>query len=126
MQATFKKKSNDKILIQNLQVNAYIGIYDFEQENLQPLIFNLKLTSKTNFALVKNNLALSVDYAQVCDLIKNFVDSKKHLLLETLAEEVAQILLKEFSISKLKLNILKPKALQNALAGVEITRWQND
>lgn len=114
--------AQDTILIKNLRIDAFVGIYDFEQENLQPLVFDIKITSATGFFALEGDLRKSVDYAQVAALVQEFVQAKKHLLLETLAEEVAQFLLANFSMKKLKLKILKPKALKNALVGVKISR----
>lgn len=114
--------AQDTILIKNLHIDAFVGIYDFEQENLQPLVFDIKITSATGFFALEGDLRKSVDYAQVAALVQEFVQAKKHLLLETLVEEVAQLLLANFSMKKLKLKIFKPKALKNALVGVKISR----
>lgn len=120
-----KKTPEDKILIKGLKLNAFIGIYEFEHKKLQPLIFDLAI-SATSFAKVGNDLSKSIDYADLVTFIQEFVNSKKHLLLETLAEEVAQLLFKNFAMNKLKLTLFKPEALKTATAGVEITRTKND
>lgn len=121
-----KKTPADKILIKGLKLNAFIGIYPFEHKKLQPLIFNLSISSAISFAKVGNDLSKSIDYAHLVTFIQEFVKSKKHLLIETLAEELAQLLLKNFAINKLKLTLFKPEALKNATAGVKITRTKND
>ncbi len=112
----------DKILIQDLHVQAKIGVLEREQEVLQPLIFNLTLYPTVQFDQVRDDLNLAVNYAQVSEELLTFVQAKQHYLLETLAEEVAQFLLTNFAITAIVVRINKPHALAQSSVAVEIYR----
>lgn len=113
----------DKIFIEQLEVISVIGVYDWEQEIKQKLVFDLELGWDISAAAKNDDVELTLDYAAISDRVSAFVQSKKPALVETLAEEVATMLMQEFSIKQLKLKLAKPGAVVNARSvGVIIER----
>ena len=110
-----KIENNYKILIENLEFEAIIGILPEEREKTQKVMVNAEIEYEN-----KNEF---IDYAQVCDLIENLTKEKKFLLIEDALSDIETELLKKYpQIKSLKLKIQKPEILSNALVGVEILR----
>jgi len=111
---------SDLIYIHGLKVDAQIGIYEWEQRIRQTLIFDLDLTVTKPFNFDGN---LQVDYGQVAARITDFVSKGSFVLLETLAEEITTLILREFKVKNVRLKISKLAIIPNAReVGVIIER----
>ncbi|ABR75233.1 dihydroneopterin aldolase [Actinobacillus succinogenes] len=105
---------NDRIFIEGLTVFAQIGVYDWEQQIKQPLVFDLEMTWDSRKAAETDNVANCLNYAEVSDFVVSYVQSKPFLLIERVANEVAEQLRQKFNISWLRLKLSKPKAVSQA------------
>ena len=106
---------NYRIIIENLEFEAIIGILPEERKKAQKVLVNAEIEyeDKENF----------IDYAEVCKIIENLMKEKKFLLIEDALEAIECVLLEKYpQIKSLKLKIQKPEILKNALVGVEILR----
>ena len=113
----------DKILIRELRIETTIGVYPWERLVKQLLLLDLDLAWDITPAAADDNLALALDYKNVCDSVIAMVQRTEFLLIETLAEHVAQFILREFSVPWLRLVVYKPGAVPSARTlGVEIER----
>lgn len=113
----------DAVLIESYDVDASIGVFDWEKEIQQRLVFDLKLFGDFSLACQTDDINHAVNYAAVCTEIDVIVGLKHYELLEALAEKIAQHLLKLFPIDHLALTIRKPGAvLRAANVGVKIKR----
>ena len=117
----------DKVIIEGLQVDALIGIHAWERRGPQPLLLDLELAFDNRRAAASDAIADTVDYQAVSERIAAFVAPTSFQLVETLAEECAQLVLREFAVEWLRLVVRKPGALHAARAvGVAIERTQAD
>jgi len=115
----------DRIFIEELTVFAQIGVYDWEQQIKQKLIFDIEMAWDSRKAAVTDDVAFCLNYAEVCDFIITYVQSKPFLLIERVANEVAEQLQKHFGITWLRLKLSKPKAVAQARnVGIMIERGQ--
>lgn len=113
----------DKIIIKGLKLDCIIGVNEWERNKKRPVIIDITAYTDISKAANSDNLDNAVNYKEICDLVVNFVKQSHFYLVETLTEEIANICLKNFKIKKIKVIILKPKALELAeSAGVEIVR----
>jgi len=107
------------ITIEDLKFQTIIGILDFERKNKQDVIINVEITYsfKDEF----------INYAEVAELIKTTMKSKKFLLIEDALLNLSQILKENFStIEKLYLKITKPSILPDCKVSVaEIYRFDS-
>jgi len=114
---------NDKILIQSLEIRCIIGTLPRERKNKQKLLIDLEFPVSVRKAAKRDDLRNAVNYKKITDRITDFVSKSRFYLIETLAEGLAKILLKEFKLKKILLRISKPNALKNARSvAVEIQR----
>lgn len=114
-------KNQDFIVINNLQVETFVGINAHEQIERQPVIINIKM-AVNNAAALSNDINDAINYKVVYDKVTNFVIYGKFLLLENMAEQIANLLFENFSIQYVKIEINKPNALNKAIAGTIVER----
>ena len=98
---------NDHIHISQLEVSAHIGVPDEERASPQRLIFNIMFWPRQPVAGLEDDIAETVDYAEVCAETKRFVQSRADRLIETLADALAMHLLKMFAIQKVTIELRK-------------------
>tara|TARA_Y100001970_G_scaffold288855_1_gene417331 strand:- start:14575 stop:14946 length:372 start_codon:yes stop_codon:yes gene_type:complete len=113
----------DKVFIKNLQVEAVIGIFEWEREVKQIISIDLEMdfnnANSSNLDDIKNTL----DYKKVGKRVIGLVESSNYKLVETLAERIAELVLKEFPVESLALSVSKPGALRGSdSVGIRIIR----
>jgi len=115
----------DKVFIKGLHIQTTIGFFQWEKEIKQTLVIDVAMAWDTAKAAENDELAKTLDYADISTAIEAFANKNPVDLLETLAERIANFLISEYHIPWLKLTIGKPGAVHNAATvGVEIERGQ--
>ena len=105
---------SDLIRIVDLEVWTHIGVPDLERVQPQRLLVTLELHGGSfTHAAGTDNIAWTIDYAQVAEHVRQLAKKRARHLIETLAEEIAADLLKAFPIRKIDIEI-KKFALPNA------------
>lgn len=113
----------DRIFIEELTVFAQIGVYDWEQQIKQKLVFDLEIAWDCKQAADTDDVACCLNYAEVSQVIIDYVESKPFLLIERVAYEVADLLESRYQLQGLKIKLSKPKAVAQARnVGVLIVR----
>jgi len=113
----------DKVFIEGLEIEALIGIYDWERRIRQPLRFDLEMAFDNRLPAASDAIADTLDYKAVSKRLIAFVSQSDFGLVESLAERCAEIVLREFNVAKVKLKLSKPGAVRGASAvGVIIKR----
>ncbi|MFN2474757.1 MAG: dihydroneopterin aldolase [Chthoniobacterales bacterium] len=97
----------DEIRIEELTVEAMIGVSDLERKNPQRLVFSIRLVPKHGFRNLHDELQRTVDYAAVVEEVRIFVRERTVKLIETLADEVAAHLLKQFELAEVEIELRK-------------------
>ena len=112
-----------KILIKELTLDLKLGYYEFEKEKSQKVKFNLEIYYEDKKPTSDNDIKSIVNYGQVVKLIKKLTKNKHYNFLETLAEDVFDILFKDKRIGKIMLQIEKLEILKEcASVGIQITK----
>ncbi|AFU99135.1 dihydroneopterin aldolase [Simiduia agarivorans] len=104
----------DQIMIEGLWIETVIGVYDWERELRQRLLLDLTLTTDIRPAAASDDLGKTLDYKAITDRIIAFAEGSSHQLVETLAEQIAALVQKEFGVTRLTLKLSKPGALPRA------------
>lgn len=113
----------DKIFIRALEVEAVIGVYDWERKIKQRLLVDIEMGTDIRRAAQTDDLSYALNYFEISQRIKAFVIERQPQLIEVLAEELAAIIRTEFQVPWLRLSITKPTAVMGAQAvGVVIER----
>ncbi len=112
----------DLILISNLELNSHIGITAEEQAEAQRLTVSLEIEPKANFAGLQDDIALTVDYFTVSRRIQQIALERPRKLVETLACEIADLVLLEFPVAKVTVELRKYILPDTEYVGVKIAR----
>ena len=116
----------DTIFIQQLTVETIIGVYKHERKMKQPLIIDIEMQYDSRQASESDDLKYALDYHQISKDIHTFISESSFHLIETLANAIAQRILKNNLISKINLTLSKPQALDQAEnVGIRISRTNN-
>ena len=116
----------DKIILTDLRIDAVIGIWDWEKRNPQTISIDLEMQMDTKKASQSDSIEDALDYKAVSKRVKQFIQASQFNLIETLAENIAKIILEEFDIQWLKLKISKPFAIKDSRnVGVSIERTKD-
>ncbi len=116
----------DTVYISQLRVDTIIGVYDFEKESKQSLYFDIEMDCDLSQAALSDDLAHTIDYAQVSQRVTEHCTAKPVELLETLVEQLAALILDEFNTPRVSIKVSKPAAVPAAqTVGVKIVRSKN-
>ena len=112
-----------KILINELILDLKLGYYNFEKERPQKVKFSLNIDYEDKKPTSDKDIKSIVNYGQVVKLIKKLTKNKHYNFLETLAEDVFDILFKDKRIGKIMLKIEKLEILKDCSSvGIQITK----
>ncbi|MDO6460520.1 dihydroneopterin aldolase [Granulosicoccaceae sp. 1_MG-2023] len=117
----------DKIFITALRAETVIGIYDWEKATRQRVTVDLELDTDTRRAAQTDDIADTINYKSISKRLVRFIEESRYELLETLAEQLARLLVEEFGVSRVALTLHKPGALSDADdVGMKIVRTAAD
>ena len=112
-----------KILIKDLTLDLKLGYYNYEKQKLQKVKFSLEIDYEDKKPTSDKDIKSIVNYAQVVKLIKKLTKNKHYNFLETLAEDVFDVLFKDKRIGKIMLRIEKLEILKDCSSvGIQITK----
>lgn len=113
----------DIVYISDLKIEAIIGIYEWERSIKQTISIDLEMATDIAKAAASDSIEDTLDYKTVAKSIISYVEESKFNLVETLAEEVAAIVLNNFGVPWVKVRLSKPGAVRGARdVGVIIER----
>ena len=113
----------DHVFIEGLEIEALIGIYDWERRIRQTLVFDIEMAFDNRVPAATDDIALTLNYKDVSKRLVEYVGQSGFGLVETLAERCAAIILDEFGVARVRLKLSKPGAVRGARAvGVVIER----
>jgi len=115
--------ARDLILVRDLTIEAIIGIEPHERTTRQPVIIALDLATDVRAAAMTEDIASALNYDVLTQRVRAFVESSDCQLIETLAERIAAMIIEEFGVAWLRLQLMKPEALPGSTrVGVVIER----
>ena len=115
----------DKVFIHGLKVDAVIGVYDWEKQVRQPLVFDLEMAWDIRVAAATDDLIHALNYQAVTEFVEAFVREQHFQLLESLIERLAEALRKEFGMPWISIKVEKPAVVpQSRVVGLYIERGE--
>lgn len=104
----------DIIYLRDLKIDCVIGIWDWERQVTQRVIFDLCLAVDAAHAARGDRIEDTVNYKNVAKRLVAFVGASQFQLVETLAERAAALILEEFPVPWLWLRLNKRGAIRGA------------
>ena len=105
----------DTIFIHEFKFETLIGVYEWERKILQTIQLDLEIGLKDNRAAHSDRVEDTIDYGTVVIRIQETLKQHHFLVLERLAEHIAQLILKEFMAARVKVSVAK----LNLISGVK-------
>jgi FolB domain-containing protein len=119
------KMGLDRIHIRDLLIRCIVGIYDWEREKKQDVLINITLYADLKTACQTDRIEDTVDYKAIKQKVVDMVESSSYMLVEHLAERVAEVCLENPQVQRVKVLVDKTGALRFARSvGIEIVREQ--
>ena len=115
-----KFKYNKKVIVKDLILLISVGIHQFEKQKKQKVKFNLVITTDPN---LKSDIKSIVNYESVINDIKKITEKKHFELLESLSENIFDVIFKNKRIKKVKLQIEKLDIIKETKSvGIEVVK----
>ena len=115
---------SDLIKVIGISAKGFHGVFASEQRRGQRFVVDIELTLPLKN--LNDDLSKTVNYAEVAQIAHDQITGKPVQLIETLADNIATLVLKEFKkVKEVKVIVHKPKApisLRFTDVSVEITR----
>ena len=112
----------DEVHIEQLEVFTVIGVLEHERKGLQRLTVSISFWPYEETQDLADNIEKAVNYSAVAEEAKRFAREQTVDLIETLADRLANHLLKTFRIQRVSIELRK-FALQDAkYVSVTVTR----
>ena len=115
----------DKIILDSFILETIIGTFPVEREKKQEIIASIEISTDLREAGLTGDLNKSLDYFTLYNEICEMADKSDFFLLESLAEEIARLILEKPLAYGVKIKITKQKALEKAIASIEIERQKD-
>lgn len=117
----------DVIFLEGLEIEAIIGINDWERVTKQKVIIDFRVPARVREAAASDRIEDARNYKSIAKSISAFIEASRYQLVETLAERVCEHCIKEFSLPWIWLRLNKSEAIRGSKAvGVEIRRSARD
>lgn len=111
------------IFINELAIKMHIGVPEWERRVRQTVLVDCEMRTDIQSAASAQDIAQTINYQTVVDELEALAMSKPYVLVESLIEDMADLIEKNFKPSWLSLKVTKPFAIANAAGvGVKIER----
>ena len=115
----------DIVFIEDLRIDTIIGIYDWEREVKQTVALDIEMAADNTRPASTENIDDALNYKAVAKRLIAFTEDSQFQLVETLAERLVEIIMREFDVPWCKLKLSKLGAVTGSRSvGVIIERGQ--
>ena len=127
---TFRKTGDgvDRIRLKNITFYAHHGYYEAERELGQKFEVDIDVACQLQQAAGKDSLQETIDYRAIYQIARDTFENYKFKLIETVAERIAEQILRLPGIYEVLIRVRKPHVPLNGLLDyveVEINRKNN-
>lgn len=112
----------DTLHIHGLSVRSRVGVYDWEQASPQEISVDLELKIDAAKAAARDDVVDAIDYGRLVTAVQQLVQERTYRLLETVAEDIASLILEVFGTPQVLVRVTKRALPSIESAAVEIIR----
>ena len=114
---------NDKVIVEGLEIECIIGIFDWERVTRQKVSVDLVLECDISKAAKSDSIDDTIDYKSLSKAIAALVEPSQFMLIERMAEEIATLCLGRSGVRRVTVRVSKPGAVRGSRnVAVEIIR----
>lgn len=112
----------DNIELTGLTAFGRHGVFDFEREQGQDFVVDLRLSLSTRRAAETDDVADTVHYGELAERVVAIVEGEPVNLIETLADRIAEAVLEDEKVVFVAVTVHKPSApIRAQFADVSVT-----
>src|SRR5271170_5387603 len=120
-------QTTDRVFLRELAVECIIGFLDWERLVKQTVYLDIEAPIDCRKAAATDNVADTLDYKRLSKVVIAFIGASECMLVETLADRTAKLILKEFDLPWVKLTVNKRGAIRASRdVGVTLERTRAD
>ncbi|MEZ6195611.1 MAG: dihydroneopterin aldolase [Planctomycetota bacterium] len=102
------------ISVEGLEIECIIGIHPHERVEPQQIFVDVELDCDIARAAETDDVAHTVDYVDVANLLRELAIDRRYRLIETFVEEAAARILADWPAERVALKVMKPEAIAEA------------
>ena len=110
-----------KIFINNLTIQASVGVYEHEKQHKQKIIVNVEILLSNDSEPKQDNLKSTQDYSQFRKCLIDIIQSQHFQLLEILVEKMHSTLMINSYVIGAKVKISKPDIFNDCEVAYELS-----
>jgi dihydroneopterin aldolase len=117
----------DIIFLTGLTTECIIGIWDWERKVRQKVVIDLEMGADIRRAAASDHIDDTLDYKRVSKRVLKFVEDSQFQLVETMAENIAKLIVTEFAVPWVRVKLNKQGAIRGSRdVGILIERRRED
>lgn len=116
----------DLIAIRDLEVHYHVGVPDAERAKAQRLLIDVEMGSDFTAAAASDDLTRTIDYYAVSRRLLRLGEGRSWRLIEALAVEIAELVLKEYGAAKVAVEVKKFILPETRHVSVRVERSAKD
>jgi dihydroneopterin aldolase len=113
---------SDLITVSDLEVWYRVGVPDEERVNPQRLLLTVELETDFTACAAGEDLSRTINYFDVCRRLTSFGENRSWKLIETLAVDIATLILSEFHPHRVTVEVKKFIIREARHISVRVTR----
>jgi len=103
-------RPGDSLAVRGIAVHGHHGVFDFERREGQEFVIDVVLGVDTRSAARSDDLHDTVDYGTLVDQVRSAVANDPVDLIETLAQRIADVCLRNDQVANVEVTVHKPHA----------------
>lgn len=113
----------DTIFIRELRLQAWVGLYEHEKIAPQTIEIDVEFGVPGDAVFRSGRVLDTIDYSQVVVRLRALLEKEHFVLIETLAERIARLIIGDFGSPKVTVSVTKLGVVKGAgRVGVTIER----
>lgn len=112
----------DTITISELEVFYTVGVPEAERAHPQRLLLTITMESDFTTAAATDDLTATIDYSAVCRRLVSWGSNRSWKLIERLAVDIATLVLDEFSVMRVTVEVRKFILPETRYVSVRVNR----
>ena len=98
---------SDKIILKGMRFFGFHGVHNVERKTGQYFLVNLECITNLQKAGISDKLEDTINYSDIYQKVRKITEGTPRNLLETVAEEIADVLISDYPIIKVTIKISK-------------------